>query len=230
MAPEKNLKRKYKPSFLDVGFTEITDRTGLSKPQCVICMDVLSNESMKENKLKRHLETKHATLLNNDRSFFERKEIQLKRQRLDNQTEHGATVSNSTMASYLVSWRIAQQKKPHTIGEDLIKPAAVEMARVVCGESVAKKIDQIPLSNNTVHSRINDISNDVKCQLIDLLKMSGKFSLQLDESTDVSDQAQLMTYIRFEGQTKMHEEFLFCKPLLTTTTGEDIFNMVDSFD
>ncbi|KAL4126524.1 hypothetical protein QTP88_010745 [Uroleucon formosanum] len=41
------------------GFTEIKYRSGLVRPQCVFCLQVLSNESMKENKLKQHLNTFH---------------------------------------------------------------------------------------------------------------------------------------------------------------------------
>jgi len=49
----------YKDNFLKFGFTEIKGRSGLVRPQCVFCIQVLSNESMKENKLKRHLNTVH---------------------------------------------------------------------------------------------------------------------------------------------------------------------------
>ncbi|XP_068205386.1 protein FAM200C-like [Palaemon carinicauda] len=37
-----------------------------------------------------------------------------------------------------------------------------------------------------------------------------------------------MTYERYQGPEDMEEEFLFCQPLQTTTTGEDIFMKVDS--
>ncbi|KAK3863613.1 hypothetical protein Pcinc_030639 [Petrolisthes cinctipes] len=67
------------------------------------------------------------------------------------------------------------------------------------------------------------MSCDIKAQVIAAIKESGQFSLQLDESTDLSDDAQLMTYVRYQGPEDMEEEFLFCRPLQTTTTGEDIF-------
>ena len=44
--------------------------------------------------------------------------------------------------------------KPHTISEELVKPAAVDMVRTVCGGDVARKIEQIPLSNDTIRARI----------------------------------------------------------------------------
>ena len=73
------------------------------------------------------------------------------------------------------------------------------------------------------------MSCDKKDQVIEAIKRRGQFSLQLDQSTDISDDAQLLTYVRYQGLAEMEEEFLFCKPLQTTTTGEDIFVMVDFF-
>ncbi|XP_068246495.1 SCAN domain-containing protein 3-like [Palaemon carinicauda] len=74
------------------------------------------------------------------------------------------------------------------------------------------------------------MSHDIKDQVIAAIKKSGHFSLQLDESTDVSDDAQLMTYVRYQGPEDMEEEFLFCRPLQTRTTGKNLFmKVVPSF-
>ena len=51
-------KTKYSDEFLKYGFTSIVV-PGIEKLQCVICNNVLSAESMKSNKLKRHFDTKH---------------------------------------------------------------------------------------------------------------------------------------------------------------------------
>ena len=53
--------------------------------------------------------------------------------------------------------------------------------------------------------------------------------MQIDESTDISDDAQLLVYVRYLGENTLEEEFLFCKALETTTRGEDMFALVDSF-
>ena len=51
-------KRKYIEEYINLGFTSLlTD--GVEKPQCVLCHVVLSAESLKPSKLKRHLEAKH---------------------------------------------------------------------------------------------------------------------------------------------------------------------------
>ena len=52
-------KRKYSEEYLKFGFTSIVNND-TEKPQCVLCNVVLSAESLKPSKLKRHLETKHS--------------------------------------------------------------------------------------------------------------------------------------------------------------------------
>jgi hypothetical protein len=64
-------------------------------------------------------------------------------------------VQQATLA-YHVAWRIAKQKKPHTIGDELLKPAAIDMARMTCGNDIAKKLEQIPLLNDTIRTSIYD--------------------------------------------------------------------------
>lgn len=49
----------------------------------------------------------------------------------------------------------------------------------------------------------------------------------MDESTDVSNSAQLLVFVRYIFERKLNEEMLFCVPLEGTCTGEDIFNKLD---
>lgn len=72
------------------------------------------------------------------------------------------------------------------------------MVRTIYGNENAKKIEHVPLSNNTVKKRIQSMSHDIKDQVIAAIKKSGQISLQQDESTDDSDDAQLMTHIRYQ--------------------------------
>jgi hypothetical protein len=55
------------------------------------------------------------------------------------------------------------------------------------------------------------------------VKASKYYSIQLDESTDVSNMAHLLTFIRFEDKESVKEELLFCEPLLGRTTSDNIF-------
>ncbi|VVC27137.1 Tetratricopeptide repeat,Tetratricopeptide repeat-containing domain,Tetratricopeptide-like helical [Cinara cedri] len=67
----KTKKRKYDEFYLKLGFTW----TGsLDEPnlQCVVCSKILSNNSVKQSFLKRHLESKHTNLVNEELQYFER--------------------------------------------------------------------------------------------------------------------------------------------------------------
>jgi len=91
------------------------------------------------------------------------------------------------------------------------------------------KVQSVSLSNNTVESHIADLSLNINDEVVARMKKAGKWSYQLDESTDTGKNAQLMVYVRYEGDTDLEEQFLFCTPLTTTATGTDICNVVDSF-
>ena len=133
-------------------------------------------------------------------------------------------------ASYEVACRIAKEKKPHAIGETLVKPCALEMTELVCGKEHRKKLEAIPLSNDTINSRITDISNNILEQVMEELKASPfRFSIQLDKNTDVSQCAQLLAYVRYMHADAIKEEFLFCKLLSETTKAADILQMVNHF-
>ena len=128
---------------MEYGFTVVRN-SGIEKPQCVICCDMLSGESMKPSKLKRHLETRHPEYLQKEPSFFKRKEDVLTRSRLDTTGAYHQQSFACIEASYAVSLRIARAKKPHTIGEDLILPCSKDMVRLVLGDEYARSYHQFP--------------------------------------------------------------------------------------
>lgn len=65
------------------------------------------------------------------------------------------------------------------------------------------------------------MDQDVSAQLLEQVRASEYFALQLDESTDVSNAAQLLMYIRLISQERFVEEILFCKALESRTNGRD---------
>jgi len=218
-----NKKRKYDDSYLDMGFTEFSD----GRPQCVICNKVLPNISMFPAKLRRHFET-HPDFTNKTADYFKRKSDELHATQKTFISHVKTHSEKSLKASYLVSYELALAGKPHTLAEILIKPLLVKVVKCMADEKTATMISSIPLSNNTVRSRIQDLSHEVKDTIISRNGQT-KFSLQLDESTDVAGLAVMMTFVRYEFSGIFHEDILFCKPLPSSTSGSEIFSMLDAF-
>lgn len=226
--PQPN--RKYDATYLQLGFIVKpgTENNDNPIPQCVVCSETLSNQSMKPSLLKRHQTTKHPDLVDKPIEFFQRKSELCKR---ENQCMAKFVNIDKKLvkASYLASYRIAKEGKPHTIGETLLLPVAKDMVEAVLGEKAAKEIEKIPLSNDTVKRRIVEMSSSIEEQLLLQLRECNYFALQVDESTDITNMAQLLVFIRFDYQSEVKEEFLFCKPLESNTKAEDIFNVINEY-
>jgi len=76
--------------------------------------------------------------------------------------------------------------------------------------------------------RIDSMAMDCEKQLIAILKET-KFSIQLDESTTIANEAVLLVCVRYVADGEVKEDFLFSSNLETTTKGEDIFLKVDDY-
>ena len=103
------------------------------------------------------------------------------------------------------------------------------MRAIVYGKKEVNEMQKISLSNNTMARRISEISKDQREQLIVQIKKSRKFAIQLDESTDITNKAYLLSYVRYFYNNDILEDLLFCQPFHGRTTGMDIFQMVDNF-
>ena len=114
------------------------------------------------------------------------------------------------------------QQKKHSIAEELILPAALDMVSVMLNDASAAKITTIPLSNDTVARRINDIANDLKEQLVDKLK-DKRIALQFDEATDSNKDCLFISYVRFDMTNSLCEDLLFCKYVRDRATAEELF-------
>ncbi|XP_036341554.1 transcription factor 20-like [Rhagoletis pomonella] len=97
------------------------------------------------------------------------------------------------------------------------------------GEPAAKKVAQVPLSDHTIHRRIEDLAHDMEDQLIEQIKTSKYFALQLDESTDVANLAILMVYVRFQYKDDLKEEYFFSSSLPTNTTSSEVFKALREY-
>lgn len=223
---EKSKVRRYLDSYIAFGFTYIGSEDK-PQPKCVICCETFANASMVPSKLQRHLKTKHSNCVNKDKSYFirllagQKKQVQC----LVNAT----TVSDKAqLASFKVAELVAKQMKPHTIVETLIMPACKLIVKTMLGDDAEKKIQKMPFSNNTVLRRIQMMAADIDDNVCSQLRACKRFSLQIDESTDVSGSAQLLAFVRYSDGKTLLEQFLFCRELIRCR-GEDIFNSISSY-
>lgn len=188
---------------------------------------------MKEYNVQRHYETKHqayafytgaereqkvkqmiANLQGQQQYFFRAQKVQ----------------DRATIASYEVAQLIARHGKPFSDG-DLIKHCLVKVAEIMCPEKV-QEFNNISMSRNTVIRRIKELPANIKLQLADKVSSLDFYSIACDESTDATDIAQLLIFLRgVDENFAVTEELLDLKSLKGTTTGMNIFEAVsDSID
>ncbi|KAF4022008.1 hypothetical protein G4228_013688 [Cervus hanglu yarkandensis] len=221
----------YDAEYLKVGFIICPgSKESSPRPQCVICGEILSSENMKPANLSHHLKTKHSELENKPVDFFEEKSLEMECQ--NSALKKCLLVEKSLVkASYLIAFQIAASKKPFSIAEELIKPYLVEMCSEVLGSSAGDKMKTIPLSNNTIGHRIDELSADIEDQLIQKVRESKWFALQIDESSEISNTTLLLCYIRFidYGCSDIKEELLCCIEIPSQMTGFEIFELINKY-
>lgn len=173
--------------------------TDNSLPVCMLCSVTLSNESMVPSKLKRHFEKNHPDYTSKPKSYFENLHSQIKNQakRLKN---YCTIPQKAQLASYKIAQLLAMKKKPHTDAENIILPAMEIALEAMVNTKAIEQVRLIPLSADTIARKIQDMSDDIDLQLkehfMDNSELSKLWALQIDESTDISNKAQLLAYIR----------------------------------
>jgi hypothetical protein len=211
----------------DYFFTQVKDK-------CVCLLCNVSVSVGKKGNVERHFKTVHSGIekeypLNS--ALRREKVMQLKSQLNAQQSTFFKTLDKNkaaTEASFRVSKVIAQNRKPYEDGE-FIKTAFLEAADTLFDNfknkaEIMSAIKSVQLSANTVMRRVEAMSSDVISQLKTDFDRCSYFSLQLDESTDIVDTAQLAIFVRMVFEdfgTK--EELVKVVPLTGRTTGNDIF-------
>ena len=87
----------------------------------------------------------------------------------------------------------AMVRKPHMNAERLVKPAMLICAKKLLREQAANILQKIPLSNDTVKRRQDEMVENLEEQLVEKLKVS-KFSLKIDETT-INNSVLLLAYV-----------------------------------
>ncbi|XP_064221842.1 protein FAM200B isoform X2 [Aotus nancymaae] len=215
--------RRYNEDYLKYGFIKCEKPFENDRPQCVICNNILANESLKPSKLKRHLETQHAELIDKPLEYFQRKKKDIK---LSTQFLSSTISGKALLSSYLVAYRVAKEKIANTAAEKIILPACLDMVRTIFDDKSADKLNTIP-NDNTISLRICTIAEHLEAMLITRLQSGIDFAIQLDESTDIGSCTTLFVYVRYAWQDDFMEEFLCFLNLTSHLSGLDIFTELE---
>ena len=106
----------------------------------------------------------------------------------------------------------------------------MQLAKIMLGKEAENKLSLAPLSNDVFKSRINDIDENILSQVVaDSNASPTKFSIRLDETTDVTNLNPLIAFLCYVKEQEIKEEFLFCKQLITTAKAIDVKNILDNF-
>lgn len=71
------------------------------------------------------------------------------------------------------------------------------------------------------------MSNDIETQLLDRVRASPLFAIQIDESTDILKMALLLAFVRYNWEGATNEHLLICNKLPTCTTADEFFCCLD---
>ena len=223
----KTVMRQYSDSYISFGFTSTGNPTA-PVPLCLVCRKELSNSAMFPTKLKRHLDTNHPTLKNKNTTYFcrllerNKKEVNLMRR--------ATTISEKALkVIFRVAELIVKEKQPHTLAEKVILPACKIIIEKMIGPNAVKDVAKLPLSDTTIARRVEDMSVEIENNILEKVRISVRFALQVDESTDISGHAQLLANMRFIDGNAIRENFLFCKRSPVNTTREQIFRVTSDY-
>ncbi|CAB4054776.1 unnamed protein product [Lepeophtheirus salmonis] len=83
------------------------------------------------------------------------------------------------------------------------------MVRWAICEEISKKLNKIPSPNNTVQRYVSDISGVILQHVISEVTILKKsYAIQLDETTDVTNFAQLLVFVRYVGESGFKDNVL----------------------
>lgn len=139
-------------------------------------------------------------------------------------------IASELLASYKVAELIARHGKPFSDG-DFIKQCLTTVAETMCPEKM-QEFNNVSMSRNTVVRRIEDLSANLEHQVSHKACTFDFYSIACDESTDATDTAQLLIFLRgVDDNFRVMEELLDLRSLKGTTTGKDMFEAVsDAID
>lgn len=144
-----------------------------------------------------------------------------------NNTARFVNATSVNQRALLASYKMADevvQKKTHSIRDELILPAAVDMLSIKLNDTKAAKTKAVPLSNDSLATCLINIANDLKDELVDKLK-DKRFAIHFSEAMD----RLFIAYVCFDMTNSLCENLLFCNYVRDRATAEELLEMLDCF-
>ena len=208
------------------------------KCTCLICNASLALP--KKGNVERHFMTRHAKYNEKFPLGCEAREMKVNALKSNshglkrNLKKFCTSSKTATAASFKASFFLAKKGKAFSERE-LLKECFLEISdshfqNFRNKNEIKSAIEELQMSRNTVMRRIEKMSENVTPQLHRDFNYCSCFSLQLDESTDIKDAAELIVFIRmvFEDWT-IKDEVLGMITLKGRTRGIDMYNAFKSF-
>lgn len=191
---------------------------------CLICNETIA--VLKEYNIRRHYDSRHACKyskltgkLRSDKVHIMKKNLTSQRQIFTKRTQQN---KSTLRASFQVVHILAKAGKPFTDGQ-LIKNCILKTVEEICPDKVSL-FSAISLSPNTVARRTEDLGANIIRQFTYAASGFECFSIALDESTDVSDSAQVLLFVRgVSNSFEITEELAAVHSMESTVTGGDLF-------
>ena len=183
------------------------------KPVCLVCGDALA--VMTKANLECHYSSKHAKLneLGGQMRLDKINALQWSFESQAAFTRPRCDRDNVIQTSYVVSELIVKKLRPHVEGE-FVKECMVAAAELLAPDKV-KLFQSVSLSRRTVSDRITDLAQDTEKTLKDSAGDFQFFSLACDETTDITNTAQLAVFVRgITAEFDTREECCHWKPCM----------------
>lgn len=126
-----------------------------------------------------------------------------------------------------ISWTFVKHIKQFTNAE-IVKECMFQSVNVLFGnkKEIIKSFYHIPISKSIITRNITVMAKNNHELLKQDLSTADFYILDLDESCDITDTAQLIIHLKYLNNTSrtFNEELLTHLPLSGTTKGNDLYN------
>lgn len=225
----KGAVRKFHPEWENLFFVSEYK----NKAICLICRHDFVQ--YKKFSFERHFKSIHSAIDTKYPALSKKRAdeiIRLKNDLLNEQKVFKKFLSTNelvTRASYEIAFEIAKHGKPYSDGE-FHKQLMQLTIETVCENwdekpktNLLEDVKKLPVSHQTVSRRVNEIGAVFEANLKRDLEQCVAFSIALDETTDISDEAQLMFWVRYFIDDRTEEDILALVSLPDHTKAADIF-------